>query len=772
MIIGDKPESPPRVVKHNSLPKGQHRDTGKIKGPRYTSPRVDETRTLYGHKRPATHKYNTRQQAKSGVSTQILINPHATPLLKFNASAVPKQCSKANERYACIIPNLKHMCSHVSDSVTGKKVEYKQLSKDIVNGQHGPTWVNGFANEFGRLAQGIGNGRVKGTNTIFFVNKSTVPKGYRPTYGRIVCDLRPLKEETERVRLTVGGNLIEYEDDLSTPTVDITTINVIINSVLSTHSGKFMTLDVKDFYLNTDLDVWEYMKMEINIIPEEVIKEYNLRDIVDENGYVYMQIRKGMYGLPQAGILANKKLIRHLKPYGYKPARHTPGLWIHETKNIKFTLAVDDFGVQYDNKDDVQHLIAALQTEYRITIDWEGKKYCGLTLDWNYQQRWCDKSMPGYILEALHELQHEIPDTPEHAPYKCAKINYGAKTQQAIPDDESKKLDCAGIKRIQRVVGKLLYYARAVDSSMLPALSDLAVEQTIATEKTNEKVHQLLNYAATHQNAVVRYHASDMQLHADSDASYLSVTKSRSRVGGYHYLSSKSANKTKQPTTVPRLNGAILVVCNIMRNVMASAAEAEMGALFINGQEAVVLKQILEEMGWPQQPTPIKTDNSTAYGIANSSIRQRRSRAMDMRLYWVKDIVQQGQIIIYWKPGSENMADYFTKHHLPAHHRLMRPIYFQETLDSLKEAGKTSPRTLQGCVNNGNPNARTRALTPRVNACGCVLTVKSACSLTAVVTSNKVSTEQTITENSVRRLIQRLRSIGTASSRTRKIRER
>ena len=173
----------------------------------------------------------------------------------------------------------------------------------------------------------------------------------------------------ERVRLTVGENLIEYEDDLSTPTVDITTTNVLINSVLSTPNEKFMTLDVKHFYLNTDLNVWEYMKMDINILPEEVIKEYNLRDIVDEKGYVYMQIRKGMYGFPQAGILANKKLIRHLKPYGYKPARHTPGLWIHETKNIKFTLAVDDFGVQYDNKDDVQHLIAALQKKYRITID-------------------------------------------------------------------------------------------------------------------------------------------------------------------------------------------------------------------------------------------------------------------------------------------------------------------------------------------------------------------------------------------------------------------
>ena len=143
---------------------------------------------------------------------------------------------------------------------------------------------------------------------------------------------------------------------------------------------------------------------------------------------------------------------------------------------------------------------------------------------------------------------------------------------------------------------------------------------------------------------------------------------------------------------------------------------------------------------------------------------------MDMQFYWVKDRVQQGQIIIYWKPGSENMADYFTKHHLPAHHRLMRPIYFQETLDSLKEAGKTSPRTLQGCVNNGNPNARARALTPRGNARACALMVKRACALTAVVTSIKVNTKPTITENSVRRLIRRLHSVGTTSSRTRTVR--
>ena len=137
-----------------------------------------------------------------------------------------------------------------------------------------------------------------------------------------------------------------------------------------------------------------------------------------------------------------------------------------------------------------------------------------------------------------------------------------------------------------------------------------------------------------------------------------------------------------------------------MRNVMASAAEAEMGGLFINGQEVVVLQQILEELGWPQQPTPIQTDNSTADGIANSTIQQRRSRAMDMRFYWVRDRVQQGQFVVYWKPGIQNMADYFTKHHPAPHHWLMRNKYLRATSDASIYAGKQSPCILQGCVNN------------------------------------------------------------------------
>jgi hypothetical protein len=141
------------------------------------------------------------------------------------------------------------------------------------------------------------------------------------------------------------------------------------------------------------------------------------------------------------------------------------------------------------------------------------------------------------------------------------------------------------------------------------------------------------------------------------------------------FLSDTPINPNKPPASRPALNGPIHSTCHILRNVMASAAEAEVGALFYNGQEAVPIRTTLEELGHPQPPTPMQTDNSTAAGFANDTIKQKRSKAMDMRFYWIKDRVCQGQYLVYWRPGSENLGDYHTKHHSPSHHRLMRPVY-------------------------------------------------------------------------------------------------
>ena len=105
---------------------------------------------------------------------------------------------------------------------------------------------------------------------------------------------------------------------------------------------------------------------------------------------------------------------------------------------------------------------------------------------------------------------------------------------------------------------------------------------------------------------------------------------------------------------------------------MSSAVEAELGALFINAKEAVHMRRILQEMGHPQPRTPIQTDNSTAEGVINLRVQPKRTKAMDMRFEWLLDREQQGQFKIYWRPGKTNLADYFTKHHPPAHHRNVR----------------------------------------------------------------------------------------------------
>ena len=126
------------------------------------------------------------------------------------------------------------------------------------------------------------------------------------------------------------------------------------------------------------------------------------------------------------------------------------------------------------------------------------------------------------------------------------------------------------------------------------------------------------------------------------------------------------------------LNGAIHINSSIMNNVMASATEAEVGALFYNAQDGCTFWQCLDFLGHPQPATPIQTDNACAEGIINDTVKQKRSKAIDMRFYWVRDRVRQGQFNIYWKKGQDNKADYFTKHHSPSHHRAMRPIYLHE----------------------------------------------------------------------------------------------
>jgi hypothetical protein len=179
-----------------------------------------------------------------------------------------------------------------------------------------------------------------------------------------------------------------------------------------------------------------------------------------------------------------------------------------------------------------------------------------------------------------------------------------------------------------------------------------------------KNVQHFLNYAATQEPAVTTYHGSDMVLAIHSDAGYLKEERARSRAGGHHFLSENAPN--------PSNNGTIYNKASIIKAVMSSAAKAEIGSLYTNARKGVEERNILEEMSHPQPPTPVQTDNSTADGIINSRIQPKRTKAMDMRFHWLRDRgVNQKQFRFYWRPGTMQRGDYWTKHHPPSYHRQM-----------------------------------------------------------------------------------------------------
>jgi hypothetical protein len=140
-----------------------------------------------------------------------------------------------------------------------------------------------------------------------------------------------------------------------------------------------MMMDIKNYYLGTLLPRFDYMKMLLSRFPEEIFQKYNLNALAVE-GWVYIEIRKGMYGLKQAGLLANQLLQTRLAPFGYYPAQHTPGLWLHKTRPISFTLVVDDFAVKYVGKQHAEHLRNAFLQTFEMTTDWTATVYSDMTL--------------------------------------------------------------------------------------------------------------------------------------------------------------------------------------------------------------------------------------------------------------------------------------------------------------------------------------------------------------------------------------------------------
>jgi hypothetical protein len=151
-------------------------------------------------------------------------------------------------------------------------------------------------------------------------------------------------------------------------------------------------------------------------------------DLVN-NSFVLVEISRVVYDLPQAGILAYNQLVSHLVIHGYSPCTHTPGIWTQNTRDVTLCFVVDDFGIKYSKRCDADHLLAALEELYVVTMDWADSMYLTMTIGWEYINKTIDIAMSGYVVKALDRFQHNTVGHPQHSPHAWNKPQYGTHHQ-------------------------------------------------------------------------------------------------------------------------------------------------------------------------------------------------------------------------------------------------------------------------------------------------------------------------------------------------------
>jgi hypothetical protein len=308
---------------------------------------------------------------------------------------------------------------------------------------------------------------------LFFIELKKIPKDRQIPYEKIVCDYKPHKKGEKRFRLTVDRDRLDYSGEVATSTADITTFKILINSTLSTKDAEMMMRDINNYYLGTPLPRYE-------CIHAHVIFKISI-------GHC-QQVQLERISCGWMGLHRNQKgnvWLETSKLIGQSTSTKALGifwilLWVQKTRPIAFSLIVDNFTVKYVGKQHAEHLRNALLRIYELNTDWEVKVYSVITLQWDYKNSTCDISMPVCAVNVLNKFQHDKPKHPQDIPSRYVMPVYGAKPRYAT-QDEIPPLTAKQYLNIQKVKGSVLYYARAVDPTVIMQLNDIVTEQIKAT---------------------------------------------------------------------------------------------------------------------------------------------------------------------------------------------------------------------------------------------------------------------------------------------------
>jgi hypothetical protein len=296
------------------------------------------------------------QQAEKRHGTQITANTvnHVSSVF---AEPQPSPTSPPEPiKHSSIPAHAFWTANAVVNPSTGTALEYPQLKL----GKESKLWLEAASREIGRLAQGKQLDMPTGSNTMHFINHCSLLAGCRATYLRIAAAIKLHKAKTNQIRFTVGGNRINYKGRVSTPTTNLETIKILRHLIF--------------------LPWHAHGLLQIHAHPRERHSSQHHGAVQPppllHNGDVLTEIRKGMYGLPQAGTLAyNRLAVKHLALSNYTPAvKHTPGLFRHATRPVAFSLVVDNFAIKYVDRVHAEPLLSTLRSLYNITTeDWTGQ---------------------------------------------------------------------------------------------------------------------------------------------------------------------------------------------------------------------------------------------------------------------------------------------------------------------------------------------------------------------------------------------------------------
>ena len=280
---------------------------------------------------------------------------------------------------------------------------------------------------------------------------------------------------------------------------------------------------------------------------------------------------------------------------------------------------------------------------------------------------------PGYVQRNSTKYQHADPKNCQQSPYQAEPIQYGTKVHQPVKSDTSALLSDKQIKRVQDMFGTFVWYGRACYPTLSASLSTVSSLQTKGTDAVMAACHQLLDYLATHPDAAICYHASEIILVFDTDASYLSELGYRIRAASYYYMTNKCQKKFN--------NVVIDVLSTIIKHVVSSASESETGSLYYRYNGAIPYKVMLQEIVHPQsEPTPVATNNNTAHGLTMGTMTSKASNSNDMKFQWLKFRKAQRMFAFLWARGPKNRSNYPSKHHHRPHHLHVRQNYVADKI--------------------------------------------------------------------------------------------